>query len=120
MHGPREVFQQEPDGEDIEQHAKRAAQAVVRFAGRARCVADGHLGYAGAVETRQRGNEAVQLAVQIDVLQNLGAVGLERGAEIAQIDARTPSPSASWRCATGILRVMALSTRSLRQPLAMS
>ena len=39
-----------------------------------------------AVKTGQRGDEAVELAVEIDVLEDLGAVGFKRGAEIAQVD----------------------------------
>ena len=87
VHRPGEVLQQELDGEDVEHHAEGAADAVVRIAGGARHVADRHFGHARAVEAGQRGDEAVQFAVEVDVLQHLGAVGLEGGAEIAQVDA---------------------------------
>ena len=59
----------------------------MRFTGRARRIANGHLGHARAIKTGQRGNETVQLAIQIHVLQHLGTVGLESGAEIAQVEA---------------------------------
>src|SRR4029077_2603543 len=91
MHGPGEVFQQEADGENIEQHAKRSAQPVMGFTSRAWSVADGNLRHAGAVEARERRNEAVQFAVQVDVFQNFGAVRLKRGAEIAQIKSGSSS-----------------------------
>ncbi len=74
--------------EDVEHHAEGAAQPVMRAAAGARTVADGHLGDARAIERRQRRDEAVQLAVEIDVLENFGAVGLEGGAEIAQLHVR--------------------------------
>src|SRR4029077_2535010 len=89
MHGPRKVFQQEADGKDIEQHAKSTAQPVMGFARSARSVADGHFRYAGPVETREGGNEAMQLAVQVNIFQDFGAVSLEGGAKIAQIEPRS-------------------------------
>ncbi len=85
MHRPREIFQQKPDGEDIEHHAERAAQTVVRSTAHPLRIADGHLGHARAVERRQRGNKTMQLPVQIHVLQNFGAVRFKGGSEIAQI-----------------------------------
>ena len=88
MHRPREVFQQELDGQDVEHHVERPAQAVVRIARDARRIADRNFGDARAVETGQRGNEAMQLAVEINVLEHFGAVSLERGSEIAQRDSR--------------------------------
>ena len=36
MHGAGEVLQQELDGQDVEHHAERAADAVVRIAASAR------------------------------------------------------------------------------------
>ena len=55
------------------------------IAGGAQSVADGHLGDASAIETGQRRDEAVQLAIKLDVFQHLGAIGFEGGAEIAQV-----------------------------------
>ena len=59
----------------------------MRSAAGARLVANGHFGDARAVKRGQGGNEAVQLAVKIHVLENFGAIRLERCAEIAQVDA---------------------------------
>src|ERR1700722_19614912 len=99
MHRPREIFQQELDSEDVEHHVERAAQAIMRIACHARRIADGNFGNARAVETCQRWNEAMQFAVEIDVLEYFGAVGLERGAEIAQLDSRRifPPPTIAGR-----------------------
>jgi len=47
----------------------------------------GHFDHAGAVEASQRGDETVQFAVEVHVLQDFGAICLEGGAEIAQGDA---------------------------------
>ena len=60
----------------------------MRFSGGARRVADGHLRHARSIEARQRRNKAVKLAVKIHVFENLGAIGLERSAEIAQLETR--------------------------------
>src|SRR5439155_19871033 len=76
MQGPRKILEQKLDGEDIEQHAKSAADPVVRIPRRARRIADGNLGDARPVKARQRWNEAMQLAVQIHVLQHFGAIRL--------------------------------------------
>ncbi len=59
----------------------------MRIAAHSRSVADGHLSHARAIKTGQRGNEAVQFAVQVNVLQNFGAIRLEGCTEIAQIQA---------------------------------
>jgi len=87
MHRPGQIPEQKPDGDDIEQDAEGAPQAIVGIAGRAQGVADGNLGDARAIETGQRRNEAVQFAVEMDIFQHLGAIGLEGGAEIAQLHA---------------------------------
>src|ERR1700682_4301563 len=88
VHGASEVLQQEPDSQNIEQDAESAAEAVVRFAGGARRVADGDLGDPCAVKDGQGRNETAQLAKQLDILQNFGPVRIESSAEVAQVEAR--------------------------------
>ena len=88
MHWPGEIFQEKTNRQDVEQHAEGPAQAIVGGSHGALRVLDGHFGHARAVETRQRGNETVQFAVEVDVVEHLGAVGLEGRSEIAKIDAR--------------------------------
>src|SRR5580658_4047855 len=87
MHRPSEVFQEEFDGEDIEQHPEGAADPVMRVPGGAGRAVNGNLGHARAVEAGKSGDEAVQLSVQIDVLEHLGAIRLKSSAEVAQLDA---------------------------------
>ena len=57
------------------------------IAGGARHVADGHFDDPRAVKAGQRRDEAVEFAVEVDVLEDFGAIGLESGAEIAEGDA---------------------------------
>src|ERR1700675_1343681 len=89
MHWTREVLQQKLDGEDVEHHIEGPPQTVVRISRDTRRVPDRNFRNARAVETCQRRNEAMKFAVKIDLLQYLGAIGLERSAKITQLDART-------------------------------
>ena len=87
VHRAGEIFEQELDGEDVEHHAEGAADAVVGIARGTRHVADGHFDHTRAVKAGQGGNEAVEFAVEVDVLEDFGAVGFEGGAEIAEVHA---------------------------------
>src|SRR6267143_415253 len=51
-------------------------------------ILDGHFRDSRARRTCQRRYEAVQLAVELNFLINLPAVGFERGSEVVQIDSR--------------------------------
>ncbi len=88
------VPEQEPDGDQIEEDAEGARDAVVRLPCRAGGVGDGDLADAGAVPGGEGGDEAMHLAVQGDVLDNLAAIGLEGGAEVVDIDVAEDSHDA--------------------------
>src|ERR1700675_1192185 len=88
MHRAREVLQQKFDGQDVEHYVEGPAQTVMRISSHARRVPDRDFRDARAVETGQRRDEAMQLTIEIDLLQYLGAISLECGAEVAQCDAR--------------------------------
>src|SRR4051812_46992168 len=81
------VLQQESNREQIKEHAEGAADAVVAPALLAHYVADGNLANRRAVPAGQRGDEAVHLAVEGNVLDHFAAIGLERGAEVVDVDA---------------------------------
>ena len=81
------VAEQEADGEQIEEDAEGAGDAVVGLPCRAGGIGDGDLADAGAVPGGEGGDEAVHLAVEGDVLDDLAAVGLEGGAEVVDVDA---------------------------------
>jgi len=82
----RQITQQEADGQQIEKHAEGTCDAVVRNAALAVHVADGNFADRRTVPRRQRRDEAVQLAVERDLLQNVAAISLECGTEIVDID----------------------------------
>src|SRR5690242_9759987 len=50
-------------------------------------VLDWNLGDLRSVKAGEGRNETVQLAVKVDVLDDLGAIGLEGGAKISEFDA---------------------------------
>ncbi len=87
VHRAREIAQQKVDCDDVEEDPERAAQAIVRRAIWPFNILDGHFHHPRAVKTSQRGDEAMQLAVKIDLFQYLGAVGLKSGAEIVYVHA---------------------------------
>jgi len=80
------ITKQEADGEQIEEDAEGARDAVVGLPCRAGRVGDGYLADAGAVPGGEGRDEAVHLAVEGDVLDDLAAIGLEGGAEVVDID----------------------------------
>src|SRR4029077_19139645 len=82
MQRPRQGAQQEPDGDEIEKHAARPRDAVMRTSAFAIHVLDRYLADRRSVPRRQRRNEAMQLAVQGYLLQNLPPIGFEGRAEV--------------------------------------
>src|SRR5579863_735709 len=76
------IPQQETNRDQIEDHAEGAGNAVVRGAALAVYVADGHFANRRAVPRGQRRDEAMQLAVERHLLQDLAAIGFEGGAEV--------------------------------------
>src|SRR6202034_3398439 len=85
---PRRIIEQEFHADQIEQHADRARDAVIRFAALARNIRDRNLRDRCPGPARQRRNETVQLAVEIDLVQDFAAIGFERGAKVVQVHAR--------------------------------
>ena len=83
----RHVFEEEADGEEVEEDAEGAGDAVVAFAGGAGGVGDADLADGRAVPGGEGGDEAVHFAVERDVLDDFAAVGLEGGAEVVDGDA---------------------------------
>ena len=84
---PRHITEQEADGQQIEEDAEGAGDAVVGLPCRTGGIGDGYLADAGAVPGGECRNEAMHLAVKRDVLDDLAAIGLEGGAEVVDVDA---------------------------------
>src|SRR5207253_6691180 len=85
VHRTSEILQQKLDGDNVEQHVEGSADAIMRTAMGAIDVANGNFGDARSVKACEGRNEAMELAVQVNVLDDFGAVRFEGGAEIAQI-----------------------------------
>ena len=88
VHRARQVAGEKHDREQIEKHPQRAAEAIVGATRRALANADGHLCDPGTVHRGQYRDEAMQIAVQPEMVQQVRAVCLERAAKVAQLDAR--------------------------------
>src|ERR1700727_1291216 len=86
MERARHVLEQETDSQQIEEDAEGAGDTVVALAELAGRIRYGDFADAGAVTRGEGGDEAVHLAVERDVLDDLAAVGLEGGAEVVDID----------------------------------
>src|SRR5580704_7619270 len=87
LKGLRRVIEQELNADEIEKNANRPGNSVVRFAALTLNVGDGNFRNRGARPARQRGNEAVEFSVEMNLGKNLAAIGLECGAEVVQINA---------------------------------
>src|ERR1700722_4093464 len=87
MQRARHVAEQKADGQQIEEDPEGAEDVVVALAKLARRVGDGDLAAASAVPGGERGDEAMHLAVERNVLDDLAAIGLEGGAEVVDRDA---------------------------------
>ena len=96
---PRHVLQQEADRQQVEEHAERARDPVVALAALAGTFLIGISQMLAPYQLGQRRNEAVHLAIERNVLDDLAAIGLERRAEVVDVHAARASPSASWRSA---------------------
>jgi hypothetical protein len=81
----RHITQQEADGEEVEEDAEGAGDAVVALAKLAGGIRDGNLADAGAVPGGEGGNETVHLAVKRDVLDYFAAVGFEGSTEVVDV-----------------------------------
>src|SRR4051812_23415816 len=77
----------ELDPQKVEQHPERAVDAVLRHAARARVVAHRHFDDLGADLGGERRDEAMQLAVEAQPANDVGAIHLERAAVVVQLDA---------------------------------
>src|SRR6185437_8617260 len=81
----RHVLEQETNREEIEEHAKGATEAVVALAVFARGIRDRHLADGRAIPACQRGDEAMHLAVERNVLDDLTAIGFVGRAEVVNV-----------------------------------
>src|SRR5258708_22881684 len=87
MRRPIHVFEQEANGDEIEEDPERPGNAVMRRAFRADDVLDRNLADGSAILRSQCGNEAMQFAIQWHLLDNLAPIGLIGRAEIVNGDA---------------------------------
>ena len=85
---PVAVAAHERHREEVEEAAHVPLDAVVRAAVLARPVVDGQLGDAVAAVVGEHGDVAVELAVELHALDDLGAVGLEPAVHVVQPHAR--------------------------------
>src|SRR5208337_2569295 len=81
------IFEQKTDGDEVEEDAEGARDAVMRGAALTNDVPDRNLDDGRAIPRGQRGNEAVEFSVERDVAQDFAAIGLEGGAEVVDIHA---------------------------------
>ena len=119
---PVPVAPQEEHREQVEIAAHVAPPAVLRVPGRATPVGDLHLGDAEPGVVGEHGDVAMQLAVDVDAVDDLAPVDLEAAVEVVQLE-----PCATLRVAQlkkrdgsvlviGSLRVAASSPRPGRTP----
>jgi hypothetical protein len=81
------VAEQEADRQQIEEHSEGAGDAVMTLSVLAGRIGDGDLADAGSIPGGERGDEAVHLAVERNVLDDFTAVRLEGRTEVVDIDA---------------------------------
>src|ERR1700733_9624750 len=103
MHRTREILQEKFDGQNVEQHVKGWSQPIVRSARQTGRISNGNFRDARAIKTSQCRNESMQLAVEIDFLEHLGAVRLKSSAKVPQFDSgrfrHKPIRDARWNFA---------------------
>jgi hypothetical protein len=87
VQGTGHVAKQEADRQQIEEHSEGAGDAVMTLTVLAGWIRDGDLADAGSIPGGERGDEAVHLAVEGNVLDNFTAIRLEGRAEVVDIDA---------------------------------
>src|SRR5690606_2295308 len=78
--------QQELNRYDIEGYTECAADAVMAYPGFSRHIANRHFRDSCAIEARQCGNKTVQFPIKPHVVENFGAICLERRSEIVEIN----------------------------------
>src|SRR5205814_2289590 len=78
----------ERDGQEVEEAAQVALDAVARAAMLPRPVVDAELRDAEAAVVRKHGDEAVQLSVDAEPVDDLRAVGLQAAVHVVEADAR--------------------------------
>ena len=88
MERPMSVAAHERDRDEVEEAAQVAVQPVARAPVLARAVVHGELGDLEAAIRGEHGDEAVELAVEPDPPQRLGAVRLQPAVDVVQPDAR--------------------------------
>ena len=84
MDRARLIAAQEPDRDQVQHHAHRTRNTILAAAELARAVVDGHLGHGAAHLAGQRGDEAVQFAVEMHMLEHVAPVRLEAATVIVQ------------------------------------
>src|SRR5262252_8901190 len=72
---PSGIVQQEFYDQQIQEYANRPANAVIGLAALTLQILDGNFGDLGAGSAGQRGNEAVQFAIQLNLLDDFAPVG---------------------------------------------
>src|ERR1700678_2517111 len=87
MQRARKIAQQEANGDEIEENAEGAGDAVMRHAALAVYVADRNFANGSAIPRRERRNKPVQLAVERNLFQNLAAVSFKRRAKVVNLHA---------------------------------
>src|SRR5438067_5842203 len=85
------VATHEDDGEQVERPAEVALDAKSRLAVQARTMVHRNLGDGEAEMMSEYGYEAMPLAVELDILEHLGAVGLQAAVHIVQENAGRPA-----------------------------
>src|ERR1700737_50947 len=80
-----QIARQETNGDEIKKDAESAGEPVMRNAALAVCVLDGHLADGSSMPGGQRGDKAVQLSIQRNLVEDLPTVGLESGAEVVDV-----------------------------------
>ena len=86
LQGPVDEADDELDRHQVEEDAPRPGQAVLGFAPQADDVGDGLFDDLEALPADEGRDEAVQLAVEADALDDFAAVGLEGRAEVVDRD----------------------------------
>ena len=109
------VAPHERHGEEIEEAAHVPLDAVVRAAVLARAMIDRELRDPVAAVVREHGDVAVELAVELHPLHDLGPVRLEAAVHVVQPDPRRPCPRRVLKIFDGMRRVSG-SRRFVFQP----
>ena len=79
---------EELDRQQVQKDLDRPPEAVLALAIPARVMPHGYLAHTGANLVRKRRYEAVHLSVEPQVLDDLGAIRLQRAAAVVEADAR--------------------------------